>query len=127
MIKTTIEQLLGAAESFKELAANKKINASMAWNIVKLTDEINKQLKQFEEVRVEKVKQFGTAKESGDIEILPNSEAMINFQKDLQPLLEKEVEIQGEMIKVSELKDSSGAPIEISAAVLMALKWMLED
>ena len=114
-------ELVYAQPALNELF-NKELKAVVAFKVSKLITKITAELKDYDTVRNGLVTKYGDKNESGNVEIKPDTEAMKNFLDELNPLLEKEINLDFEKISIAELGD-----IEIKPSTLAVLSEFITD
>ena len=129
-----LNQLVGSVQALKELSSL-KLPAMLAFKISKVMNEVDEHLKVFESTRTKKLEELGVKemkKEKGeDNEKFTgrytfkgnNAE---KFQKEMEELLNQEVEIKIPEIKIENFKDSDSKELEISAQMLSTLGWLIQ-
>jgi len=104
----------------------------IAWDLKKFIKVINPELASYEEIRIQKVIEMGYEYEDENKKRLHKvkDENMDEFAKQLNELLNKEVEVVVPKIRIDDLKkfkDVNGKNIEISIEHLMILDWIIVD
>lgn len=91
---------------------DRKIQALFKFKILGILKNLESPIANFEVIRNEKIKEYGTEEENGIISIPEdNEEIMKQFTDDLNSLMESEVEIPIEKLKVEEVFNA-GVPAD---------------
>ncbi len=102
---------------------DRKIQALFKFKILGILKSMETPIANFEVIRNEKIKEYGTEGENGTISIPEdNEEIMKQFTDDLNSLMESEVEIPIEKLKVEDVF-SAGVP----ADYLVGLYGIIEE
>lgn len=115
--KLTIEMLLESVTSLKDLA-DKDVNIRIGIALAKNIKEFNEVLEVYNESRRKLFEKYG---ETIDDRILITEENTEVFNKEHKELLEQEVDVTINMIKVDELEN-----VNIKTSTLMSLDWLIE-
>ncbi len=104
----------------------------IAWDIKKFNKVINPELASYEEIRTQKVIEMGYECEDENKKKIHKvkDENFGEFVKQINELLNKEVEVVIPQIKIDDIKkfkDVNGKNIEISIEHLMILDWLIID
>lgn len=104
----------------------------IAWDIKKFIKVINPELASYEEIRTQKVIEMGYECEDENKKKIHKvkDENFGEFVKQINELLNKEVEVVIPQIKIDDIKkfkDVNGKNIEISIEHLMILDWLIID
>ena len=95
--------------------------ASAAFDLMPLTEAVEKEIKRFEEVKGKLFEKYGERKEESNMIEIKN-ENLKKFQDELTPVLEKEIDLPDVKIKSSQLGD-----VKISSGDLLRLKHFIEN
>lgn len=104
-------------ESCLRELVEQKLPIRIAYRLSIFIDEINVHLKKIEEMRVILVKKYGANTEDGSIVVPP--ENFEDFKNDFLELLEEEVEIKFEKIKISDAENALISVIDFSKISLI--------
>lgn len=104
-----------------------------AWNLKKYVLKVNDELKTYDELRSQKIVEYGEEiikdeKPTGAYSV--KTENMEKFYNELETLLDKEVQEPEHKISVSKLKDYKnvkGEVVEISVNDLIVLDWLIVE
>lgn len=115
-------ELVNSQNEFKDLL-KMELPANVSLNLVRISRRFVEELKNWEEVRIKKVKEYGVPeikdeKETGNF-IVP-TEKLPEFQADLETVLNSEVPIIIEKVKIEDLKGFS-----IKPQTLIKLSWLI--
>lgn len=103
------------------------LSISVSMKIMKITSELEKELVIFETQKNKLFKQLGQLTEDKTQYEIKDEENKKKFTKEMETLLNYEVEINSSKIKIEELKDYEGKEIFISPKDLYKLKAIIED
>lgn len=120
MIKVKISDLLNSTETLQKLS-QKDFKAKLAWSISRLLKAAETELQAFNDTRMTLIKKCGEkdangeliTDEKGNCKILP--EDIDSFSKELNELVESEVEINANKIKMDLLEDIDFTPSDMAA------------
>lgn len=120
MITVKIADLLNSTEILQKLS-QKEFKAKLAWSITRLLKAAEAEIQAFNETRMNLIKKCGEKDENGELvtdengncKIEPNS--IESFSKELNDLIETEVEINAHKIPISLLEDVDFTPAEMAA------------
>ncbi len=118
MIIAKLADIYNAKDTLKELS-NIKLPALEAFNLLKILKLANDEISDFEKIRLQKIKEFGTKEENGAVIILPDNEYHHAFVIEMNDLLEKEITFEQDGIPLA----SFG---KISAGMLNAISWLVK-
>ena len=119
MIKVKISDLVNSTETLQKLA-KKDFKAKLAWSIARLLKSAETEIQGFNEARVNLIRKYGEKDESnelitdekGNCKIIP--EEIENFSKELNELMDSEVEINGSKLKMDLLEDVDFTPSDMA-------------
>lgn len=118
MMKMTLNEALVLNDIVKALIDNKdmKISAIFKFKLLGIAKELENPVANFHAVRESKIAEYGTEAEDengnklGHFEIkMDNTEAIGKFKNDLDELVQKEIEVNIQKLKVQEVFDA-GVP-----------------
>ena len=126
MIKITMNEILSVVPVLQELS-NKQFKGATTFKIARLIRELDKEMALFNEARQKLGDKYGQRDENG--ELIISEEGIIKLQEDkiqdcneeLVTLLETEIEINADKIKVDAFDD-----IDISPAQVMILESLVD-
>lgn len=119
MIKIKMSDLLNSTEVLQKLA-QKELKARMALAIARVLKEAEREMTNFNEVRMNLIKKYGEKDENGELitddkgncKIL--QEGLETFTKELNDLVEMEVEINANKLKLDDLETLDFTPSEMA-------------
>lgn len=119
MINLKLETLINSAEGLKGLS-QKKLKAKTAYVIGKILKAADAEMASFNETRMELIKKYGEKDENGELvqddkgNVRVSQESIENFSNELKGLLDTEIEIAGNKIKMDDLGDVEFTPQEMA-------------
>lgn len=116
-MKIKLKQLVGSNTALGNLF-NADIPVATGFQLGMIIEEIQSHLKRFDEMRDTLVKKYGKEQKDGAF-IIPEKQVPV-ADKELDDLLNTEVEISTEAISISKLGEINVKPID-----MYALKWLL--
>ncbi|MDE6852975.1 MAG: hypothetical protein K2J67_10935 [Lachnospiraceae bacterium] len=125
-MKMKLKELMVLNHVLKNLIdhdTDRKIQTLFKFKILGILKNMETPIANFEIIRNEKIKEYGTEKEDGTISIPEdNEEIMQQFTDDLNDLMESEVEIPLEKLKMEEVFSAG-----VSADYLVGLYGIIEE
>lgn len=118
MIEVQVKDIVNSAEIFSALS-QKKLNMRMAYQLAKIIKEVQKEFELFQETRMKLINEYAERDEDGQLRVDENNnftipkEKIQDFQKELNELLEMQVELQINKINLDELEDVEFTPMEL--------------
>lgn len=118
MIEVQVKDIVNSVEIFSALS-QKKLNMRMAYQLAKIIKEVQKEFELFQETRMKLINEYAERDEDGRLKIDENNnftiprEKIQDFQKELNELLETQVELQINKINLDELEDVEFTPMEL--------------
>lgn len=120
MIKIKIVDIVNGTEALQKLAKT-ELKAKLAWQVSKLLKTVEQEMQIFNDTRMSAVKKYGEKDENGELitddngncKILDNNLAL--FNKEINELLNNEIEINANKLKISDLEEINFTPSEIAA------------
>ena len=118
MITVKISDLLNSAETLQKLS-QKDFKAKLAWSIARLLKSAESEIQSFNETRMNLIKKYGEKDENGELITDENSNCKIvpelieTFSKELNELMDSEVEINGNKLKMELLEEVEFTPAEM--------------
>lgn len=107
-MKLKLEDILRINNVLKAIIDNSKlkINPSLKFKLLGIMKNIENPVMNFEIIRNEKIREYGTETENGNIEI-PNedSDKIKNFTKDLNEVMKSDIEVNIQKLKSTEIFD----------------------
>lgn len=118
MIKVKMSQLLDSTETLKKLS-NMQLKARLAFQIGRVLKAADSEITNFNEARMNLIKKYGEKDENGDLKTdekgnctIPN-ESTEEFGHELNDLIETEVEINANPIKIADLENLDFTPSDM--------------
>lgn len=117
MINSNIRDIVNSVPVFEQIVEH-EINGKIAFKIARLVRELDKELKLFHEERTKIIQRYAKRDENNKI-ITENENVMIdedqieNCNKEIQDLLNTEVEINADKIPIDVLETLSISPQQI--------------
>ena len=120
MIKIKINDLLNTTETLQKLAS-KEMKAKLSWQIARLLKSAEKEIQDFNETRMNLINKYGEKGEDGNLitddkgncKITPDS--VNTFSAELNELVQSEVEINANKIRIDDLENIDFTPAEMAA------------
>ncbi len=120
-----LSQIINSQEELKKLL-DFKLPVKTAYNIGKMINKIQPELKAFEEVRVKLIKELGEQKgEDGNWEI--KKENLQKFTEEIEKVLNSEISLDfNEVDKFQKISIDQIGEEKIEASLLLKLDWLFE-
>ncbi len=118
MIKVKILQLINSAEMLQKLS-KQDFTAKLAWKIARLLKAAEAEIQSFNETRMTLINKYGEKDENGQLitDEIGNCKideaSVTEFSKQLNDLLDTEVEINANKMKMEDLEEVKFTPNEI--------------
>ena len=119
MINVKVGELINSTEALQKLS-QKELKAKLAWQVSKLLKAADKELQEFNETRMSLIKKYGEKDEAGELITddkgnckIPEDSA-VNFSNELNELVEAEIEINANKIKIDDLDNIDFTPNEMN-------------
>ena len=119
MISIKLEQLVNSTDGLKGLA-QKSLRARPALAVAKILKAADAEMTTFNETRLNLIKKYGDKDENGEVKQdekgnvhIPN-EVLDDFTKELKELLDTQVEINANKIKMSDVENVEFTPAEMA-------------
>lgn len=111
-----------------------KLPVKSSYQVAKLANKLNEQLKVIDDVRNGLVKNYGEKGEEGQMKVKSDSPNFEKFAEEFHELMEQQVEVVFEKVKLPEKIASTcdkcshnmDKPFEIEPSILMALEKFVE-
>ena len=119
MINLKLETLINSTEGLKGLS-QKKLKARTAYAVGKILKAADAEMTSFNETRMELIKKYGEKDENGELvqddkgNVRVSQESIEDFSSELKGLLDTEIEIAGNKIKMDDLGDVEFTPQEMA-------------
>lgn len=123
VVKTTLGNLAISREAFNRLVAQ-PMSVAESFKLLKMLKTVNVELDQYEEARKKLFEKYGEVVEQigPQIKYQIKPEHQIDLEREHSELVAIEVVVPGEQIHASTLNG-----IQISAADLLALSWLIKE
>lgn len=120
MIKIKVSDLLNATETLQKLS-QKELKAKLALSIARLLKEAEREIQNFNEVRMNLINKYGEKDEKGELitddkgncKIIPDG--IETFSKELNDLVTTDVEINANKLKLDDLENLDFTPGDMVA------------
>lgn len=119
MIKVKISDLLNSVETLQKLS-KKDFKAKLAWQVARLLKSAEAEIQAFNETRMNLINKFGEKDENNELITdekgnckIPN-ENVDTFTNELNELLDNEVEINANKIKMEQLEEIDFTPSDMA-------------
>ena len=119
MIKVTIGNIVNSVEVLQKLG-KKDFKAKLAWSIARLLKEAEKEVQGFNEARLKLINKYGIKDENDQLVTDDNGNCKIiqenipDFNKELNDLVDTEVEINANKINMNLLEDVDFTPSDMA-------------
>lgn len=115
MIKVKISELIDNTEVLQKLSRT-SLKAKTAWQVARILKAADKEVQEFNETRMNLIKKYGEkdesneliTDESGNCKIVP--EHLVDFTKELNELVNTEVEINANKVTINDLENIDFTP-----------------
>jgi len=114
-----VGKVVASVEALQRLVAE-KVPALTAFKLARITRQVETVIGDFEKARIGLVKQYGEPQEDGSATVKP--ENIPAFQAEFSQLIESEVALEFEPVKLESLGD-----IQLTTADMLALDYMLAE
>tara|TARA_B100000959_G_C14893155_1_gene587649 strand:+ start:466 stop:822 length:357 start_codon:yes stop_codon:yes gene_type:complete len=114
-------ELVGSVAALSSLS-EKKMKAKLAYRISRIMLEANSHLTSFQEARDKIVEKYGTKNDEGETVVKPNSKNWKKFSEELDALLDEEVKLKFDQLKLKEIGN-----LEVSVGDMLSLNWLIKD
>ena len=119
MIKIKISDLLNSTEALQKLAGT-ELKAKLAWQVGRILKAAETEIQSFNEARMNLIKKYGEKDENGELITDEQGNCKIvegdinEFSNELNDLINSEVEISGNKIKIDDLDKVDFTPAEMA-------------
>ena len=119
MITVKISDLLNSTEVLQKLAGT-ELKAKLAWQVGRLLKAADKEIQDFNETRMNLIRKYGEKDESGELVTDDKGNCKIvepgieDFQNELNELINSEIEINANRLKIESLEDIDFTPSEMA-------------
>lgn len=118
-------EIFNAREPLQKLI-EKELPVKVAYGLAKMVNRLNEQFKIIEDVRQGLIRKYGEAdkEDPQKMEVKASSENYPKFVVEMTELMNQEVEVVIEKVKLPEEVD--GKPLQLEPSILMALEQFIE-
>ena len=119
MIQVKIGELLNSTEALQKLAGT-ELKAKLAWQVGRILKAAEAEIQSFNETRMNLIKKYGEKDEKGELVTDDKGNCKIvesginDFSNELNDLINSEVEISGNKIKIDDLDKVDFTPAEMA-------------
>lgn len=119
MIQVKISDLLNSTEALQKLAGT-ELKAKLAWQVGRILKAAEVEIQSFNETRMNLIKKYGEKDEKGELVTDEQGNCKIvegdinEFSNELNDLINSEVEINGNKIKIDDLDKVDFTPAEMA-------------
>ena len=124
MINTTIGNLADSIDALRE-TRQRRFKSKVAFQLARITNEIDKELKTFNEARIQLLNTYGLKDENGYQILNENHDYIIDpehiqdFNSEVSELLNTEITINAEPIDINDLENEEFTPETMSKLLFM--------
>jgi len=110
-----------ASKEYLDILGGLKLKALTSFKIKNIINQVNSQYEKYIETQNERIKYYGQEVQGEIDQYKFSPENKIKIQKELDELLNKEIELDFEQLSIEDLGD-----IEIEANLLVNLDWLFK-
>lgn len=118
-MKLKLMQIINAKDSLVELS-QKDLAVMASYRVAKILKKIDPEIAIYEDERIKLIRKYGEESEPGRLQV--KQENIPEYVKELETLVQQEVDIDIQKVKISEIGN-----IDIKPAVLINLDFMIEE
>lgn len=119
MIKIKMSDLLNSTDTLQKLS-QKELKARLALSIARLLKEAEREIQNFNEVRMNLIKKYGEKDENGELitddknncKIIPDGVEI--FSKELNDIIDTEIEINANKLRLEDLDNLDFTPSDMA-------------
>ena len=115
-MKVKLAQVVGSVEPLGKLMSN-PMPAATAFRCAKVLKAVQSELETYDEARKTLIEKYGE-----DGEMKPESKDWDKFIKEMNTLLDEEINVNGKKIKADSL-----SKIEVAPTDLLSLDWLIKE
>lgn len=119
MIEVKVGELVNSTNILRKLSTM-ELKGAVAFEVGRLVKRIEEELKLFDETRGALIQKYASRDEEGNLiinsttnEYVFTTENMIEFRKELEALLDKEVELNAKKIQLQDISELNFTPAEL--------------
>lgn len=120
-MEITLNSLL-QAKDMVQILSSIKLKAKTSWQLLKVAKKIESANAEFEQIKNERIREYGTQHEDGTISVEPGTSEYMNLIAELNELLASTVTLDIQKIPLSELED-----LEIDIMELFKIEWLIQE
>lgn len=119
MINITVGELVNASEPLQKLA-KKEVKARLALTIGRMLKEIEREIANFNEARMNLIRKYGETDENNELitdekgSCTIKKEYIKTFNEELKELTETEIEINGNKLNLDDLENLDFTPVDMA-------------
>ena len=114
-MKVKLVEIVNSTEAMNKIAAQ-PMKASVSFKVAKNLRALGEELAIFEQSRGDLIRKYGKEDKEGNVAIEPNTKGMAEFQKELNELLNVDIDLNGfKKIKLSQLSKCELTPQEMAS------------
>ena len=119
-MRTTIKQIIQASEALQSIY-NQKLPATAAYTLFKIIEKADKELELFNQIRTKLLEEKADKdpEQEGSF-TFKDDQARMEFEQEVEKLLNKEVEIESEKLGMESLSGVEMRPSDVAA-----LSWLI--
>lgn len=121
-MKITLKQLNNGFQPLQAIAAN-ELPAKLAYKLGRIVAACNSEMESYRKAITALIKKYGEGDEIKGYKVEPETEAMVDFQREVEDLLNLEVEFWGDPIALAEIEPHA----KLKASDLAWLDWLITD
>lgn len=122
--KITLEQILIGEQAIAKLGEARALPAKTKYWLGKLIETCGKEVKRYQELRIEALNKFGIAPEVEGQPYTFEDGKRVEFEVEIKDLLQTEVEVKLNKLTLDEL---DAGKVELSAIEMNSIGWMIEE
>ena len=122
-----LKKIIDSKNSLQKLAIQ-NAPIKFLWDLKKFIIAVNPELQAYEEIRNQKIKEYGTINKEGNPEITPDNPKMQTFLSEMEEMENKEIDIVVPTITFDKFSEYLGSgKTTLTAADLMVLDYIIVE
>lgn len=128
MMTVKLKDAVESTDILRQLAGV-KLKGRAAFNVAKMLKQLEDELNLFNETRTKLIQQYADKDENGELKINPDTneymfsdENMSKFVEEINGVLNGEIEVNANKLRLEDLEDSDFTPVQ-----MMALEAFVEE
>lgn len=117
-MKLKLIEILKSKEPLEKIFNSNSLPINTAFKLSFICDEFNRIMDKYESIRVKKILEFGEKGVDGTYTVKPENE--MQFQEEMQKLMNEEIDIKIEALELDELEG-----IKLSANELSKIRYLI--